>query len=208
MLRLASWALLVSWTGLVGCTEERPRFRGEGCDLNTECDAPLVCGFRRCRIECRSEIDCGLGLGCFIDSRSGLGYCQLPDELECLLDSDCEEACGGDSECRDQLACRDGECGQECLEDRDCAEGATCTESGGVHTCEPTNEELCVYNSDCADPTHICDPRQVCRIECRIGMDAERDCEPPRRCAMVDVYVEETMMTVSAPRCVLPDGGM
>lgn len=193
--------------GLTGCDGERPRFRGEGCDLNTECDPPLVCGFRRCRIECRSEVDCGLGLACFLDS-SGLGYCQLPDELECLLDSDCEEACGGDTACRDRLACRDGECGQECVTDRDCAEGSTCEAStDGVHTCEPAAEELCVYNSDCDDPTHVCDARQVCRVECRTDPDPTRDCVTPRVCALVPIMVEETMTTIDAPRCVLPADG-
>lgn len=190
---------------LAACNGDRPSFRGEGCELNTECDAPLVCGFRRCREQCRTEADCGLRLGCFLDTRTGLGYCQLPDELTCLRDSDCEEACGGDAECADRLACRDGECGQECADERDCVAGSTCEVdmATGAHTCSPGDREHCIYNSDCAMADQICDPRQFCRLECDPDQpDLTRDCDAPRSCARVIID------GVEMPRCVLPDGGV
>ena len=195
LLSLALFALLVPGGGC----DERPQLRGAGCDLTTDCDDFLVCGFGRCRQECRTEVDCALGLDCFRDSSTGLGYCQLPDELNCTRNSDCQMNCGAGSDCEGKITCRDGECGQACAEDRDCVEGSVCAESAGVNTCEPVAPELCVYNSDCA-PGLICDPYQRCRIECA----EDRDCEFPRVCQMRDVDGFPT------PLCVLPesDGGV
>jgi len=165
-----------------------------------------VCGFRRCRQECnpaRGSRDCGLGLECFKDLLTDLGYCQLPDELTCTLDSDCQRPCGGDPSCADQLACRDGECGQECASDRDCPSGSMCTETAGVHTCKAAMDELCIYNSHC-EPGLICDERQDCRPECdHLDPDPTRDCDHPRVCQLV--MLEESGPT---PLCVLPDGGV
>lgn len=190
--------LLFSLLGLlaVGCTE-RPTFRGGGCDLNSDCDNPLVCGFGRCRQECRTEVDCALGLDCFNDIGSGLGFCQLPDELDCTVNSNCVERCGRGTDCEGKIVCRGGECGQACIEDRDCVEGSICVEEDSVLTCEPTSPELCVYNSDCALGL-ICDPYQRCRVECV----EDRDCEFPRVCRPVEVEGFTT------PLCVLEgDGG-
>ena len=172
---------------LIGC-EERPEFRGGGCDFTSECDEFLICVLGRCRRECRDQVDCALGLDCLNDETSGRG-CQLPDELMCTSNDDCGE-----------LVCRGGECGQECDGARPCVAGSECVTSAGVSTCEPSSSELCVYNSDCA-PGLVCNPYQRCVPECV----NDRDCEPPRTCAMREVD------GVPTPLCVLPasvgDGG-
>ncbi len=178
---------LVAGLLLSGCASERPKLRGHGCELNTECEAPLVCRLGRCRVECRDHVDCAASLQCLFDDER-LGGCQLPDELEpCTLDSQCRERCGG--RC-DQLVCRDGRCGQACVEDRDCPHGATCeVGAAGVHTCEVQEPRACLYDSDCRDGL-VCDYDQVCRLECL----EDRDCDYPRTCSVDN-------------RCVLPDGG-
>ncbi len=182
-LLLSSFLLLAA----AGC-EDRPEFRGGGCDLTSDCDDFLICVFGRCRRECRDEVDCALGLQCLNDSTSGRG-CQLPDELMCERDDDCGE-----------LVCREGECGQECDESLPCVDGSQCVTTAGVSTCEPLTEELCIYASDCA-PGLVCNAYQRCVLECR----EDRDCDAPRICETRDVEGFPT------PLCVLPasfaDGG-
>lgn len=163
-----------------GCSGDRPKLRGAGCEVNSDCDAPLVCRLTRCRKECGDHRDCGLGLQCLVDE-DGLGACQLEDELECLLDS----------ECPDVLVCRGGECVNECAVDRDCPPDSECRAEGGEDlSCQIIQgaESPCVYNSDCPAP-QICDDDQRCRLECT----DDRDCVEPRVCV--------------AMRCVLGDGG-
>src|SRR5882724_2504033 len=103
----------------------------KGCSINSECDNPLVCAFKRCHNQCTSSRDCMIGLRCVqakdVDTGMSLGgtVCQLPDEATkpCTLNSDCPGAqiCGIDAKCRDQ-----------CALDKDCVvKDQVCTE----HTC-------------------------------------------------------------------------
>ncbi len=166
---------------LVAC--ERPRFVvGEGCDLSSECDAPLACVLGRCRRQCERSRDCGAGLRCLVPSGSTLGGgCQIDDERECTLTSECGRA---------DLVCVSGTCSTACREDRDCPPGASCTRDPvmDVVGCFEDQTALCVYDSDCMAPM-ICDEKQRCRLECL----ADRDCRAPRRCV--------------ANLCELPDAG-
>lgn len=181
------------------CTGDRPKLRGTGCELNSECEAPLVCRLGRCRVECRHPVrDCARGLECWFDE-NGLGGCSLPDEATCALDSDCRDACATGSAC-ELLVCKDGRCGRECVDDRDCPDeseckrcpqdDASCEEetATGVPTCRAPS--LCVWNHDCPEGL-ICDEDQVCRVECVV----DRDCDYPRLCNEAEGL------------CVLPDGG-
>jgi len=177
---------------LSGCSGDRPELRGATCEVNSDCDSRLVCRLSRCRRECADHRDCGLGLQCLLNADK-LGACQLEDELECRLDS----------ECADVLVCRGGACVNECAVDLDCPPLATCSQSTGSTPpppCDASSDtpcechvpeaeaQACVYNSDCEAPL-ICDDDQLCRPECR----ADRDCIAPRVCAGM--------------LCVLPDGG-
>lgn len=152
---------------LVAC--DRPQFNsGESCTLNTDCAEPLVCGLERCRRQCDDSRDCAAGLRC-LQLDSGVGVCQLPEESQCLLASDCPMG----------LACRFGTCTTECVEDRDCPPSATCEldEEQGAYACEEVITESCIYNSDCGEP-FVCGPDQRCRLECVEDID----CDPLRYC--------------------------
>lgn len=161
--------LLLASLALAAC--ERPEFHaGAPCNLNSDCAEPLVCGLERCRRQCIDSRDCAAGLLCLRTGATSEGVCQLPEEVECALSSECPEG----------LACRFGTCTTECVEDRDCPEGASCEldETAGTRGCVEALTELCIYHSDCGPPL-ICGPDQRCRYECR----EDRDCDPLRYCS-------------------------
>ncbi|HEX2674219.1 MAG TPA: hypothetical protein VHM25_25255 [Polyangiaceae bacterium] len=89
-----------------------------GCELDSDCDSPLVCGFGRCHVECRTNADCDVGR-CLI-SESG-NICQLPQEVACTYTSECPSSlvCGVDGQCRNQ-----------CQAKRDCLPGQVCASTG------------------------------------------------------------------------------
>ena len=154
---------------ILGAACARPRLNtGEGCQLNTDCEDPLVCGLERCRRQCVDSRDCAAGLLCLAIGDLG-GVCQLPSEAACSLTSDCPEG----------LACVFGTCTTECLEDRDCPPGATCSldDATGTTACVETIRELCIYDSDCLPP-RVCTAEQICWWECIEDVD----CENPRVC--------------------------
>jgi len=174
---LAPASLLVLIGLAAGCGEERPRVTGQGCDLTSECEDPLVCRLGRCRKECASRRDCAAGLRCVLDTE-GLGACLFPDELDCALNSDCIQP----------LVCRTGMCTNACESDRDCPGEATCVEEEGAYACEEPVSDFCVYDRACPEPL-ACGDDQQCRLECV----EDRDCTFPRMCV-------ESL-------CQLPDGG-
>jgi hypothetical protein len=161
--RVIAFALLA----LTGC--ERPSVNvGSACSLNTECDAPLVCELGRCRRQCVDSRDCAAGLLCLSVGEMG-GACQIDDEADCALSSDCGE----------HLACRFETCTTECADDRDCPPGASCkmdTEAMSL-ACVEAVPELCIYNSDCPEGL-VCNEDQQCVRECL----SDRDCEDDRQC--------------------------
>ncbi len=169
----------------------RPSFEpGAECQLNTECQAPLVCRLGHCRVECRSQRDCPPELECVRDER-GLGACQLPKETDCTLSSECE----------DFLVCHYGRCTNACVNDRDCPAGSHCTEQpGGGHGCRDESTVECELNSDCervmGQEGYICANDGRCRVACR----TDWDCSDGRACLLGE----------SPPVCgwPAPDGGV
>ena len=159
--RHASGVLAASMLLALGCAQ-RPVFTpGTDCELNSQCAAQLVCRLGRCRVECRSVRDCPVGLECVYDE-SGLGACQIEDERECALGSDCPTP----------LVCRFGRCTNACETDRDCPPGARCREDAdGTRGCRDDADVECALNSDCATP-YICAVDGRCREQCR----EDRDC--------------------------------
>ena len=52
--------------GTLGC--EARLSLGAGCTRSSDCEAPLVCSFQRCRAECVEQRDCPLGAMCLLDT--------------------------------------------------------------------------------------------------------------------------------------------
>ena len=154
---------------LASCERPPPFNAGVPCSLNTDCAEPLVCGLERCRRQCVDSRDCAAGLLC-LQLGGGDGVCQLPDEADCVLTSDCS----------DGLVCRFGTCTTACADNRDCPPGSSCEpdpdEDGALACIE--DAELCVFHSDCEARGMICGPDQRCRFECI----ESRDCDPLRQC--------------------------
>ncbi len=143
----------------------------EGCLINTDCESPLVCAFRRCHDACETSRDCPAGQRCLASDRP-FHVCQLADEKDCSYNSECPTGlvCAVDGECRDQ-----------CGGDRDCLPGSVCVsaacaepeeldDNGALPTDdESTTGQSCTYNSECPSPL-IC--RQgTCALECLQTID-------------------------------------
>lgn len=171
---------------LAACSSRPELVPGDECELNTECDAPLVCRLGRCRVECRAQRDCAAGLECVRDAE-GLGACQLREETECTLASDCIEP----------LVCRFGRCTNACEVDRDCPPGARClAEPGGGMGCRDMADTECERNSDCPEP-YICAVDERCREQCR----TDRDCRDGNVC------LDHMSPAVCGAPELRPDGG-
>lgn len=167
MTRVAGWLALLSLVGC-DCTGDSRGQRGAQCDLNSDCDAPLVCRLELCRVECATTRDCAAGLQCVLDA-DGFGACQLPEETRCSRASDCP----------DPLVCANRRCVNMCVMDRDCPPGAHCIEGG----CIDEAIEACVRDSDCS-PSPEGEPR-VCGtdLRCRPGCETDRECRLGTACA-------------------------
>jgi hypothetical protein len=179
-------ALLVLLTQ--GCALEERKALGEECGLNSDCDAPLVCRLSRCRNECATSRDCALGLDCILDDNR-LGACQLPSDIGCSVNSDCDEPLV----CRGATSSTSGRCVNECAEERDCAPGQICCPVSDDERCseidatsaacfEP-DRETCLYNDDCPNQK-ICADDGRCRLECR-EVGSTRDCLAGEVCVRI-----------------------
>lgn len=167
----------------VGCvgTEEKlvQAALAEGCILNSECAAPLVCAFRRCHAQCESNADCtssGEQLQC-VPSDRPYKVCLLKDEASCVYHTDCPLG----------LRCaRDLKCRVECLADADCVTGQVCAQGACAAPSELVSGVLptvgadggpggstCLYTSDCPSP-QVCIQGQ-CRAECISARDCRAD---------------------------------
>ncbi len=164
-------AIALAFAALAALACDRPAFVvGEGCEVNSDCAAPLVCVIGYCRRQCVDSRDCGAGLRCLIEASSASGGgCQLDHERACLLTSECVSA---------GLVCQNETCTTRCATARDCVSGATCMSDGaGGLACYEPAAELCLYASDCPEPM-VCGRDQACHFEC-LG---DRDCPFPRHC--------------------------
>src|SRR5262245_49694015 len=101
------------------CSSESKRTAhvlSEGCSVNSDCNAPLVCAFQRCHNACTETRDCPSGERCVASDRP-FRVCQLGIEKLCRYNTDCpvSQVCGVDGQCRDQ-----------CVASRDCVIGQVC----------------------------------------------------------------------------------
>ncbi|HJL20402.1 MAG TPA: Dickkopf N-terminal cysteine-rich domain-containing protein [Sandaracinaceae bacterium LLY-WYZ-13_1] len=187
--------ILIGWTMLAtGCeVGALPSPIGTQCDLNSDCDAPLVCRWGRCRRECAVDRDCALGFDCLVEE-DGLGGCQVEAEVGgCERNSDCESG----------LLCVMGECTTECgcpenEPCRDCG-GRVCVRVGGVASCFNASEKPCVYNSDCGPDQGFSCLGGRCGTEC----EDDLDCAADGRVCATRVF-EEPGGAVVGRRCEVP----
>jgi len=152
----------------VACLPARRASLGVECELNSECDTPLVCRLGFCRNECASSGDCSRGLDCLLDSQD-LGACQLPDEAHCVLTAECPTG----------LVCRFSECANACETDRDCPGGSRCEMDTDGLACFDRSEQPCNFDTECApESTGMRCLSGRCRRECF----TDRDCRNDFRC--------------------------
>ena len=163
------------------CSQNGTRAVSSTCELNNQCQSPLVCRLGRCRIDCRANRDCPLGDLCLIDP-SGFGSCQVQQDKHCSYASDCATG----------LVCKNGACTTSCVVDRDCPSGASCEKDstlarlpdGGVNSaCVLHQTTHCDTSYDCRFndiATRFCGPSRTCTSEC----NADRDCRDPLVCML------------------------
>ncbi|MBK9000392.1 MAG: hypothetical protein IPM35_32125 [Myxococcales bacterium] len=186
-------AILAVWAAACGSDDAESLRRGklaEGCIINSDCNAPLVCAFRLCHQECKSQPDCDPGQLC-VPADKPFNVCQLDSERECTHHSDCPAAfrCAADFKCR-----------PECVTEKDCIAGQVCTDGvcaateelvdGGLPTDASPDSGLgkpCVYNSNCPAPL-------VC-----ISGSCLPECQEDRDCAFG--------LVCSAAKACVPGGG-
>src|SRR5271166_5783722 len=110
LLRPAAALLLVALVplgvGITSCAPDlAPPVLDQGCTLNSDCIAPLVCAYQLCHQECALDRDCPSGERCITADRP-FDVCQLPSERNCATNSQCPTGliCAIDNQCRDQCA--------------------------------------------------------------------------------------------------------
>jgi hypothetical protein len=187
-----------------------PSVLAEGCLLNSDCQSPLVCAFRRCHTACETSRDCPAGLHCRPADRP-FNVCLLPDEIRCERDTDCVNAmtCGVDGICRSPCTSS-----LACLPEQLCVQGVCADGLELVNGALPVAIDAgftCTRNSDC--PVGELCARGVCIAECVNSRDCpvgatcvagrclggrcalNSDCPPGQRCSPVGWC---------APECVEP----
>ena len=167
---------------IIACSSDE-RVLGElsqGCLINSDCNSPLVCAFRKCHIACEATRDCPAGLRCVASDRP-FHVCQLESERACVYNTNCPEGqvCAADAQCRDQCQAE-----ADCLAGQLCVSGACAEPSelrGGMlpvvaKDAGPSTGQSCSYNSQC--PAGLVCRMGACRIECI----ASADCGGGRQC--------------------------
>lgn len=160
-----------------GCvTRDTPSALSEGCLLNSDCEAPLVCVFRRCHTTCAADRDCPANSRCQITDNP-YAVCLLDDENNCANRA-CPPGltCGPDKRCR-----RDCLTKRDCLDEQECLEGqCVAPQDKGPSGLEPT-VGLCTFDADCKEladrsgtflqcaPDHRCRPQCEDTANCRLG---------------------------------------
>jgi hypothetical protein len=164
-----------------GCDGDKPPLaivsspESAGCLVNSDCEAPLVCAFQRCHVECVTTRDCDGTLRC-VGAHEASRVCQLEVEAKCKSAVDCAQGfiCSQDGACRD-VCTQDSECvdDQKCVKGA-CAEPSELDEDGGLP--QVLDFESCTADADCGAGArcvaHNCVP------QCR----EDRDCAPGGHC--------------------------
>ena len=116
--RLRNLGLMITSLWLfVGCSDAKKIDVGGACALSSDCNQGLVCTWGKCHDPCHTSADCPAGQSC-ITAADQSKVCQLPVEMHCVYNSDCQNplACAVDQRCHNQ-----------CQTSADCISGQTCT---------------------------------------------------------------------------------
>ena len=146
-----------------------------GCLVNSDCDAPLVCAFQRCHVECVTTRDCDGTWRC-VGAHEASRVCQLEVESTCTTSTDCVAGfvCGSDGSCRDYC-----QSDQECIGSQVCTKGV-CAEPTELDASGSLPQVValtnCRLNSDCAEGLRCAGGS--CIVECV----SDRDCTPGQAC--------------------------
>jgi hypothetical protein len=160
---LTLWCLAV--TACVTRDTPPPSKLTEGCLLNSDCEAPLVCVFRRCHTSCTERRDCPPDSDCQLAGDPAQLVCT---QLNCE-NGPCPagQTCGADRRCR-----------HRCTNAADCAPGQTCVQNQCVWSDQlqrdagfpPPVVGGCEYSSECA-PGQRCNRAGQCIAECLTPVD-------------------------------------
>jgi hypothetical protein len=117
-----AWGALVFIIAVASCNSSKGGASlvalAQGCTLNSDCNAPLVCVFSLCHEECVETRDCPAGEQCV--ATSGGDVCLLSSETSCSPTTSCPSGlvCGSDGRCHDacnaSTSCSVG--GQSCID--------------------------------------------------------------------------------------------
>lgn len=144
----------------------------QGCLVNTDCKAPLVCAFRACHVECVEQRDCPSGELCVATDKP-FKVCMFADEQKCTYHS----------QCPDGFKCVAAKCRPECKSAKDCVPDQLCVEQSCAVSSDvgPNNTLVgddppdaglgkpCLYKSDCDAPL-VC-LAGACLPECKGDLD-------------------------------------
>jgi len=109
--RVVAIVAALTIASVAACVPPRRATPGGACLFNGDCDSPLVCAGRQCRVPCRTMSDCTAGQVCR-PARPGLSVCVPPGD---------PPLCGADLACESPLVCaNDGYCHPICRLDYDC----------------------------------------------------------------------------------------
>jgi hypothetical protein len=174
MVRWWCLTMVMSCLACVSRTEPPPSKLAEGCLVNSDCESPLVCAFRRCHTQCETARDCESGYECVPADPRPFNVCLLADERSCRgQPCPAPMVCGPDQTCR--APCSAPGAQSECLKEQACVPGPVCASTpfivdGGLPQVAPVTPR-CARNSDCASPLVCNQGTGACQRECLVSRD-------------------------------------
>lgn len=146
-----------------------PSKLAEGCLLNSDCEAPLVCVFRRCHQPCVDRRDCPPDKDCQLSGDPPQLVCTLSPEDTCdRLPCPSGQICGADRRCRFQCATSTDCAAQQACVEGQCVWKDQLQPDGGF--ARPLGGPSCEYSSQC-QPGQRCSISGQCIPECREAVD-------------------------------------
>ena len=118
MIRATVLLVLAALAGCVTRDERPPSKLAEGCLLNSDCEAPLVCVFRRCHQPCADRRDCPADSDCQLSGDPPQLVCTqvtcadapCPQGQVCGVDRRCRYQCATASDCSPRQTCVENQC--------------------------------------------------------------------------------------------------